>query len=242
VTGIEQSYFLFDQVSECLGGADLLPFLAEIEQDSELIADIEKAVAPVDAFRTKRFENVYDFRFIRLLLYVVTRLRRPTLVLETGVMHGLSSSFILRALDRNAHGRMISIDLPSHHETGPANQDGFLETLPPGKEPGWIVPDHRRGRWDLRMGRSIEVLPVVLGDDDVLDLFFHDSEHTYETMTFEMDFAWERLSPGGILMVDNIDTNGAFEDFCAKVARPPLLLPAPDNRAHDAVRFGLIIR
>src|SRR5438105_2401515 len=113
VTGIEQSYYLFGQVSTVLGGADLLPLIDEIENDGELLSAFEAAVAPVDAFQTKKFKSVHDLRFIRLLMYVLTRFKRPELVVETGVMHGLGSSFILRALERNASGRLVSIDLPS---------------------------------------------------------------------------------------------------------------------------------
>lgn len=45
-------------------------------------------------------------------LYVLCRISRPGVVVETGVGPGVSSTFILRALQRNRSGSLISIDLP----------------------------------------------------------------------------------------------------------------------------------
>jgi hypothetical protein len=44
------------------------------------------------------------------LLYVCFRLTRPALVVETGVGAGLSTAYILKALERNNHGQLYSVD------------------------------------------------------------------------------------------------------------------------------------
>jgi len=47
-------------------------------------------------------------------LYVAVRALKPSIVVETGVGSGMSSSFILRALAMNGFGTLYSIDLPSY--------------------------------------------------------------------------------------------------------------------------------
>jgi cephalosporin hydroxylase len=46
-------------------------------------------------------------------------------------------------------------------------------------------------------------------------LFFHDSDHSYENMTFELQFALRNLK-ADIIVCDDIEGNGAFFDFARK--------------------------
>lgn len=239
VGGDTQSIYLLGRCDEFLRIGHLLPYLAELLADRALISAIEAAVVPVAGWQTKKFSSLYQFRFYRILLYAIVRALRPTIVVETGVLHGMTTSFILQALVRNGDaGKLISVDLPSYFETGPANRDGYDATLPEGKQSGWMVPMELRKDWQLIIGSSCEVLPRL--PQRMLDLFIHDSEHTYETMEFELTFAWERLRDGGILVCDNTDSCDAFADFCRKVNRKPLSLPAPDQMMSDQIRFGLL--
>src|SRR6185295_2535073 len=50
-------------------------------------------------------------RSVHRFLYLTVRLMQPGLVVETGVFDGVSSALILRALEDNCYGRLISIDL-----------------------------------------------------------------------------------------------------------------------------------
>jgi Methyltransferase domain len=155
-------------------------------------------------------------------LYVICRTIRPTIVLETGVASGLSSAYILQALEDNSVGRLYSIDLP---DADTEELLGVVLTrLPEGRKPGWVVPEWLKGRWDLRIGKSRDLLPPML--DDVLDLqlFLHDSEHSFENMMFEFDQVWPRLAKGGFVLSDDVNlplTKGAFYTFAKKVGRTP---------------------
>ena len=140
-----------------------------------------------------------------LLQYAAVRALAPDIVVETGVASGVSSSYLLLALDKNARGKLYSIDL------------GDSRYLPPGKPPGWIVPDRLKSRWDLRMGDSRELLPRVLTELGTTDVFIHDSLHTYEQMLWEYRAAYPFLKPGGLLVSDDAAWNPAFPDFCAEV-------------------------
>ncbi len=139
------------------------------------------------------------------ILYVVCRLVRPAIVVETGVADGFSSSFILAALEENRRGSLYSIDLP--------NQAG--QEVPKDKATGWVIPERLRARWVLGLGSSRELLPSLLARLKTIDVFFHDSYHCYENMIFEFGEATRVLRPGGILICDDITDNAAFATFCA---------------------------
>lgn len=140
-------------------------------------------------------------------LYVVVRAARPRVVVETGVASGWSSAHILRALEANGAGELHSIDLPNV-------QEGSV--LPPGRAAGWMVPAELRGRWTLHLGDARTLLPEVLAALGRVDLFLHDSDHSYEHMSFELEQALPRLAAGGLLMSDDVHLHPAWDDFCAQ--------------------------
>lgn len=141
------------------------------------------------------------------VLYGVCRKVRPATVVETGVASGVSSSFILQSLEDNRSGALYSIDLPLWE-----------------RESGWIIPDYLRHRWHLIVGQSSDRLLPLLEKVGTIDVFLHDSEHSYENMLWEYQTAWSRLKKGGILLSHNIDANDAFPDFCQKVGSESLVL------------------
>lgn len=216
-----------------------LPAVDELAQDEALLTVIEGAVADEPFFRTKKWSSPLEFGVFRTCLYVLVRALKPDLVIETGVLHGLTSLFLLRALARNGGGRLVSIDLPSYFGTPPANQDGCDDTLPPGRGPGWIVDPHHARRWQLKLGNSLELLPGILADESSLGLFLHDSDHSDAVMGGELRLAWDRLSPGGVIVCDNIDMCPAFYEFCRAAGLQPFLVP---ERPSQPPRFGIVMR
>lgn len=50
-----------------------------------------------------------------------------------------------------------------------------------------------------------------------IDIFLHDSDHSYQNMKFEFEEAWPFIKDEGILLSDNIDGNKAFPEFSNKV-------------------------
>lgn len=149
------------------------------------------------------------------LLYALVRLARPSTLVETGVAHGVSSTFLLQALEDNGNGTLYSIDLPPKGRMA----DDF-EYQMAGHASGWIVPDSLRHRWRLILGDSRTELPRLLDRLGVIDLFFHDSEHSLENMRFEYSHAWAHLTEGGLLLSDDI--NLAFVQFCDSIDHPLL--------------------
>lgn len=134
-------------------------------------------------------------------LYAICRLTRPSVVVETGVGYGLSSVHILEALRLNGKGRLFSVDLPN---TDPGWK------LPADIPPGFLVPKELRDRWSLIIGDTRVELNRIYKDQPAVDIFFHDSEHTYDAMYFEFSTSWPHLRTGGLLLADDATWNSAF--------------------------------
>lgn len=160
------------------------------------------------------------------VLWAVVRHTRPERVVETGVARGISSAFILAALERNGSGQLWSIDLPSIQ---PARR---VQT-------GMAVPDRLRHRWTYRRGASRRHLPRLLDELGTVDLFLHDGLHTRETQALEFDAVWSRLSPGGVLLADDAQASTAFVDLARRTEREPLVVAQAKASDHDGA-IGLL--
>jgi len=156
-------------------------------------------------------------------LYSKVKTREPEVVVETGVCNGASTHVILSALNENGSGHLYSIDYPYYSDE---SLEDFREktfehyggaAIPSDKEPGWIVPSNLRTRWSLIEGKSQDELPDLLRKLESVDLFIHDSEHSYDCMIFEYSTVWPSISEGGLLISDDIEWNTAFADFSKKI-------------------------
>jgi hypothetical protein len=178
--------------------------------------------------------NDGDPALIRAIWCLVRHLR-PQKIVETGVAHGVSSRFILEALEKNGSGGLWSIDLPPLQ---PAWQD----------QVGIAVEGVQRRRWSLIRGSSRQRLAPLLSRLEAIDLFIHDSLHSERNVRFELDQAWAALKPGGAMVVDDIDANSAFRSFThAWPGHFSLVCEAepfhPDRRRfNEKGLFGIILK
>ena len=141
------------------------------------------------------------------VIYTCIRALKPKIMVETGVASGSSTTYILNAMKANGVGKLYSIDLPN---ADPAAQ------IPQGKEPGWLVPDVLRANWRLTIGESKKELPALVKEAGVIDVFLHDSEHTYENMMFEYNTVWPHIPHNGALLSDDAMWNKSFTHFVAQ--------------------------
>jgi len=165
-----------------------------------------------DEIRTDAaFQSVYQERYEELAeagalsettsrldattMYVVCRVLEPDVVVQTGVLFGSFDAYILRALDRNGHGDLHSIDLPEQ---------------PAPFENGYLIPPDLRSGWDLRLGDVRDILPEMLDEVGPLDLFLHDSLHEAGHMRWEYEQALEDLHSKGVLATHDVFRNDAF--------------------------------
>jgi len=153
-----------------------------------------------------------------LFLYWAVRRAKPKTIVQTGVSNGLSSAFMMLALAKNGpEGRLHSIDLPCIFDPAEAwwTQQGTIYgvVIPQGKSSGWMVPEVYRHRFEVEVGDAKALLPPLIDRLDTIDMFFHDSDHTYNHMTFELDQAVRKLAPNGVIIADDIAWNASLWDF-----------------------------
>jgi hypothetical protein len=156
----------------------------------------------------------------RRILFVLCRLIKPEIVLETGVANGISSAYILEALEDNNRGNLFSVDLPSV----------ALRTIF-DRDVGWIVPEQLRHRWNLTLGKSSKILPIILPTLKKIDFSFHDSNHSYNNMMFEFRSTWPIIRDGGILACDDAVERDTFLDFSDSVGVKPVIFEDTNSGA-----------
>ena len=144
-------------------------------------------------------------------LYKLCKILKPQLIVETGVAYGVSSSYILKALHENNKGKLISID-------------SIFRPWQSKEMIGAAIPTNLRSRWELMIGVSENILETVLKTSSSVDIFLHDSLHTYKNMLFEFQTSWPFLKEGGFLLSDDVTSNNAFSDFYTSVNRMPIIL------------------
>jgi hypothetical protein len=190
----------FDDLVPRLGdalGIPLQPYLDEPEVDAlgrraDTAATIHDAGPPL----------VHDADpGLARTCYLLCRALRPEVVVETGVANGVTSSFVLQALELNGSGELHSVDL-----------------APPGTDPalvGRLVPAELRMRWTLHRGASKDVLPGLVRGLGPIGLFVHDSRHTYRNVTRELRTVSDRLGRPAAVVVDDAERHSALQDWAA---------------------------
>lgn len=173
--------------------------LTEIESEVRARVEAMGASAPIP------LEHNAGYVLARLV-YIACRMLRPSVVVETGVAYGISSAFILRALELNNRGHLYSIDLPPLRP----NSERFI---------GAAIPEGLRHRWSLHVGASRRLLPGLLRKLGRVDLFLHDSLHTFGNMTAEFEAVTPHLARPSILIADDVDDNSAYLRWAAR-SRP----------------------
>lgn len=126
---------------------------------------------------------------------------QPEVVIETGVGHGVTTRIVLEALERSGRGQLWSIDLPY-----PLDHRLRAQT-------GAAVPDECRARWSYLEGSSRQRLPPLVKEVGHVETFIHDSLHTARNTVFELDQAASVMSPGGVMIVDDIRMHDGFAIF-----------------------------
>jgi hypothetical protein len=178
-------------------GSDVRQIRGDLEepcQDAEICEHFRKSEK---VFRESQIVSVDLFAKKVMLQYALVRAVKPKGILETRIANGVSTTNLLLALKKNGLEKVCSFGL------------GDVAYLPWG----WMVPEWLRDRWNLHIGDSRELLAP-------LDIFIHDSPHTYDHMMFEFEQTFPFLRPGGILIADDVLWNEEFSEFASGIHAP----------------------
>ncbi len=149
-----------------------------------------------------------------LELFALARLIRPREVVEVGVSSGVSSAYLLEALERNGRGRLHSIDLPKRNRPRSGRPTASW-SLPEGKSPGWAIPKRLRHRWDLRIGDKRDLIPAVTSELDRIDLFLYDVPHRDRESQAEFRWVDRTFRSGSVAIADH----GPGGELCTALRR-----------------------
>jgi len=132
----------------------------------------------------------------RTLLQLIILKKQPKLLVETGVANGVSTQIILIG-SKMYNGFLHSFDIdPMTEEVGRKYLNWKFHVL--NKSKAWK---------DLL--NKINRIGAV-------DMWIHDSDHSFYWQYSEYNLAWKILRPGGVLLSDDIDTSEAWFKFCQK--------------------------
>src|SRR4030095_5709528 len=126
-------------------------------------------------------------------LYGLTRWLRPAAIVESGGYIGMSSAFILKALadEKLTAAKLYSIELSQECEQGA------------------LIPDELRSASGgfLPMRGKVEDFLKRNAFPSSIDMFLHDSSHSYRHMLWEFRQFWPRLRDGGLLVSHDVQMN-----------------------------------
>jgi starvation-inducible outer membrane lipoprotein len=232
-----------------LDSGSLEKYYVELINDKQLLATISDTIVEnknykeelPGLFNRAPIENVDWYGLQRILIYCFVRQLKPELVLETGVYYGGNSVFVLGALQKNKKGKLMAIDYPQNRMNEVAlglrhPWVGETEVYTEKYQPGFIIPELLRDRFELVIGDSLTVLPTI---SSKVDFFIHDSEHTLLHVLAELNLVWDKLSDEGIAFVDDIDWSNGFYSFTTTNNLYPLLL-TDNGKDNLRIRTGLI--
>jgi hypothetical protein len=128
---------------------------------------------------------------LKVLAYIVKNFHFDV-VIESGTQHGLSS-LVIEKYSNSVNCSINSIDIKSN-------------VMPEGLGiMNYVVLKPR-----VRKSFKTTTKSLVNSNDKIL--FFHDSDHSYENMTFEFNWAWNELKID-CLVSDDVSENMAFSNF-----------------------------
>jgi len=187
---------LVEFVASCLGRppAEIAAYMREIEADDELDDALRRRLAG------RRDRNPIPLFGRRLGWYCFARAAKPRLAVETGTADGLGTALLARALELNAAegapGELLSFDIDARS--------------------GWLLSTRAREGVHLIVGDARETLPRAL-EGRQIDLFVHDSDHSYQHERWELDFAVDHGATSLVLISDNAHATPALREVCDRV-------------------------
>lgn len=158
------------------------------------------------------------------LIYHLVKDSGAKKILETGVAYGWSSLAILLGIMEDKDARLISNDMPYVN----AHNEDFV---------GIVVPENLKAHWDLQRLPDVTGIPQALKKfNQSIDFAHYDSDKSYTGRAFATPLLWNALKSNGILMMDDINDNIYFREFCEMKNRKPVIIE------HYGKFVGIIVK
>jgi len=216
----------------------------ELLDDSQFLGELNEQLRTAREFyreaicRHEILESVDWMSIQRIILYILVRLYHPDICLETGVFYGGNTSFILNALRKNDYGALISIDLPGNEIDNSLRHHlvGNTEDVPDGLGTGFMVHNALKSRWVFIKGDSLTEIPKI---DRKIDLYVHDSDHSFKFVMHEMSLMWDKMNSKGVILADDVDWSNGFYTFCSRKSLYPLII-TDNGKSGLRARTGIV--
>ena len=160
------------------------------------------------------------------LLYALTRLHKPAVVIETGVAAGFSSASFLSAMRQNGSGHLYSSDFP------------YFRIAEPEKYVGVILDENLREQWSLFLEGDRANLPNIASRvGGKVGLFHYDSDKSYDGRKFALDLVRPLMADDGLIVMDDIQDNSFFHDWVAREPAMPWAVYAYNGKYIGVVGY-----
>lgn len=131
-------------------------------------------------------------RNLCIFLFTYIRITQPKVIVETGIANGFTTLTILEAL-KYYEGELHSFDIESSASSiGSGHSNWTFHKL-----------DYRNPKVSLR--KQAKELPAI-------DLWLHDSDHSFLWQNFEIELAKKYLKKSGLFVMDDIDSSRAWNN------------------------------
>jgi cephalosporin hydroxylase len=172
----------------------------DVQVTPELMAE---AIKVNEAIENRAAKTNYKFPVnwnsegqLRVALYLLVRILKPTLIVETGTANGSSAAAICSALSENNSGKLVSVDVKESEAV--------------------LVDVESRKFLDLRRtsGQEKELEKICFDESsrsEGIKIFLHDSDHSFFGQF--SDFKIAKKFKFDIILSDDIDASMAFLNF-----------------------------
>jgi predicted O-methyltransferase YrrM len=126
------------------------------------------------------------------LLSDIIRREKPLVMIETGVESGYSTEHFIAAMHEIGVGHLYSCD---------PKPSVFYEAYP-----------ITHPRFTLIREESWTALDKIFKEAGRVDMFLHDSDHSFRCQDFEYEWAWNHVRSGGIIASDDVGWSDTTPD------------------------------
>jgi len=135
--------------------------------------------------------NLYNWRYPAMeeaegmLLYLITRLSKPQVIVEAGTFMGTSTLYLAKGCCDNKIGRVITVDKR--------------------EDSGYAVPDTLLDYVEFQRNIDIrDALPAICKKEGKIDIFFHDSDNYYELILWEVRAILAHINENSLIIAHDV--------------------------------------